>query len=109
MKKDKSTGAKTNSCKTPRRTRKDAAIPEKGSGNQQQLERNEICDFENHASAPIRKETLSPTSKARREISRNEFMEKSWVPDRVQGLKKSIVVRIVREPGMGLLNSSKLD
>ena len=29
----------------------------------------------NHASAPIRKERLSPTSKARREASRNQFVE----------------------------------
>ena len=29
-----------------------------------------------HTSAPIRKERLSPTSKARREASRNEFVEK---------------------------------
>ena len=37
----------------------------------------------NHARAPIRKETLSPTSKARRKASRNEFMEKGGMPDRV--------------------------
>ena len=28
-----------------------------------------LCDFENHASAPIRKERLSPTSKAKWEAS----------------------------------------
>ena len=38
-----------------------------------------------YASASIRKERLSPTSKARREVSRNEFMEQGWVPDRVKG------------------------
>ena len=38
----------------------------------------------NHASALIRKERLSPTSKARREGSRNEFMEKGRMPDRVK-------------------------
>ena len=38
----------------------------------------------NHASMPIRKERLSPTSKARREASRNEFVEKGRVPDRVK-------------------------
>ena len=37
----------------------------------------------NHAIAPIRKERLSPTSKARREASRNEFMEKDGMPDGV--------------------------
>ena len=35
----------------------------------------------NHRSAPIRKERLSPTSKARREASRNEFVEKGRMPD----------------------------
>ena len=30
----------------------------------------------NHICAPVRKERLSPTSKARREVSQNEFVEK---------------------------------
>ena len=38
----------------------------------------------NDASAPIRKERLSPTSKARREASGNEFVEKGRAPDRVE-------------------------
>ena len=38
----------------------------------------------NHASAPIKKERLSPTSKSRREASRNQFMEKGGMPDRVE-------------------------
>ena len=38
----------------------------------------------NHASTPIRKERLSTTSKARREVSRNELMEKSGVLDVVE-------------------------
>ena len=33
----------------------------------------------NHASTPIRKERLSPTSKARREASRNELVEKGGI------------------------------
>ena len=37
-----------------------------------------------HRSAPIRKERLSPTRKARREASRNEFVEKGGMPDRVK-------------------------
>ena len=37
-----------------------------------------------HASAPIRKERLNPMSKARREASRNELMEKGRMPDRVE-------------------------
>ena len=35
----------------------------------------------NYASAPVRQKRLSPTSKARREASRNEFMEKGEMPD----------------------------
>ena len=42
----------------------------------------------NHTSAPIRKERLSPTSKARRKVSRNEFMEKGGVPDRVESFRE---------------------
>ena len=38
----------------------------------------------NHANAPIRKKRLSSTSKARREASRNEFMEKRRMPNRVK-------------------------
>ena len=44
--------------------------------------------LKNHTSAPIRKERLSPTSKARREASRNQFMEKSGMPDRVKSFRE---------------------
>ena len=44
--------------------------------------------LKNHASALIRKERLSPTSKARREASRNEFMEKSGMPDRIESFRE---------------------
>ena len=40
--------------------------------------------LKNHTSAPVRKERLSPTSKARREASRNEFVKKGGMPDRVK-------------------------
>ena len=40
--------------------------------------------LKNHRSTLIRKERLSPTSKARREASRNKFVEKSGMPDRVK-------------------------
>ena len=43
----------------------------------------------NHASAPIRKERLNPTSKARRrKASRNEFVEKSGMPDRAENFRE---------------------
>ena len=38
--------------------------------------------FIDHASMSIRKERLSPTSKARREASQNEFIEKGRMPKR---------------------------
>ena len=44
--------------------------------------------LKNHTSAPIRKERLSPTSKARREASRNEFVEKGGMPDRVKSFRE---------------------
>ena len=42
----------------------------------------------NHTSAPVRKEILNPTSKARREASRNEFVEKGKMPDRVESFRE---------------------
>ena len=42
----------------------------------------------NHASAPIKNERLSPMSKARREASRNEFMKKDGMPDRVKSFRE---------------------
>ena len=62
-----------------------------------------------HRSVPIRKERFSPTSKAKREASRNHFVEKGEMPDRVKSFEKSIADRIVQEPGLGLLNPSETD
>ena len=42
----------------------------------------------NHTSAAVRKERLSPTSKARREASRNQFVEKGGMPDRVKSFRE---------------------
>ena len=44
--------------------------------------------LKNHANAPIRKEKLSPTSKARREASRNEFVEKGGVLYKVKSFRE---------------------
>ena len=41
-------------------------------------------------SVPIRKERLSPTSKARREASQNKLVEKGGMPDRVKSRDVSI-------------------
>ena len=40
--------------------------------------------LKNHASAPIRKERLSSSSKSRRKASPNRFVKKGRVPDRVK-------------------------
>ena len=37
-----------------------------------------------YTSVPIRKDRLSPTSKARRKASRSKFVEKGGMPDRVK-------------------------
>ena len=42
----------------------------------------------NHASVHIRKKKLSPTSKARREASRNKIKEKGGMPDRVKNFRE---------------------
>ena len=42
----------------------------------------------NHTSAPVRKEKLSSTSKARREASRSKFVEKGGMPDRLKSFRE---------------------
>ena len=42
----------------------------------------------NHGRAPIRKERLSSTNKARRDASRNHFVEKGGMPDRVENFRE---------------------
>ena len=82
MKREKSTGPRTDPCGTPRRR---------------------CVVFQNHKSAPIRKERLSPTSKARREASRNEFVAKGGMPDRVKSFREidSRQDRSRARPGFG--------
>ena len=65
--------------------------------------------LKNHASAPVRKKRLSPTSKAKREASRNKFVERAGCHTESKALEKSIVDRIVREPSLGVFNPSEMD
>ena len=44
--------------------------------------------LKDYRSAPIRKKRLSPTSKARREASRNKFVEKGGMPDGVKSFRE---------------------
>ena len=57
--------------------------------------------LEHHASTSVRKERLSPTSKARREASRNQFVEKGRRPDRIESF--------CARARPGLLNPSEMD
>ena len=66
MKREKSTGPKT--------------VAEHFDG----LERGNFCDFDKPRKRAYRKERLSPTSKARRKASQNQFVEKGGMPDRVK-------------------------
>ena len=63
----------------------------------------------NHASAPIRKERLSPTSKARREASQNEFVEKDGMPDRVKSFGEIDSRQDRPKARLGLLNPYEMD
>ena len=47
--------------------------------------------LKNHRSAPVRKERLSPTSKARREASPSEFVGKGGMPNRVKSFREIVV------------------
>ena len=42
----------------------------------------------NHTSVPIRKNRMSPTSKARRKASRNQFVEKGGMPDKAKSFRE---------------------
>ena len=68
MNREKSTGPRTDPCGTPQRTRKERLF----------------AILKDHTSAPITEERLSPSSKARREASRNKFVKKGGMPDRVK-------------------------
>ena len=63
-------------------------------------------DFDKSCKRACQKGRLSPASKARRETSRNEFVEKGGVPDRVESFRE-INDRQDRVPGLGLLNHPK--
>ena len=72
MKREKKNGAKNGSLRNTSTDSKRAAL----------------VILKKHASAPIRKKRLSPTSKARREASRNQFVENGGMPDRVKSFRE---------------------
>ena len=72
MKRENRTGPTTNPCRIPRWTQKERLF----------------MILINYASTPVRKERSSLTSKARREASRNKFVEKGRMPDRVKSFRE---------------------
>ena len=62
----------------------------------------------NHASTPIKKERLSPMGKARREASRIELPKREGCQTESKAFNQSVLERIVRESGLGLLNPSEM-
>ena len=59
--------------------------------------------LKNHTSAPIRKDRLSPTSQARRETNRNEFVEKGRMPDRVKSFREIDSSKNCMRVGLGFV------
>ena len=57
----------------------------------------------------IKKERLSPTSKARREASRSEYIEKGGVLDRVESFEKISSSKDRPRARPRLLNPSEMD
>ena len=60
-----------------------------------------------HTSLPVRRKRLSPTSKARRKASRNQFVEKGGMPDRVESFREIDSRQDRPKAGLGLLNHPK--
>ena len=52
------------------------------------LERSGFCDFDKPHKRAYQNRKIGPTSKARREASRNQFVEKSGMPDSVKSFRE---------------------
>ena len=63
----------------------------------------------NHASTPDRMENLVQQEKLGGRPAEKKFIKKSEILDRVISFRESIIARIIREPGLDLLNSFKMD
>ena len=89
---EKSTGQRTDFCKTPQRTQEERLVT-----------------LINHTSVPIRKERLSPMSKVRRGPTKMSSWKRTGCQTESKAFEKSIVKRIVQDLGLGLLNPSQMD
>ena len=68
------------------------------------LKETNFVILNNQASAPIQKERLSSTSKARRKTCRNGLVKKGGMPDTVKSFREIDSSKKRREPGLGLSN-----
>ena len=67
MKREKSTGSRTDSCK---------------------LRTGKFCYFQKPRKRPCQKEKVESNEQTKEGGSRNMFLKKGWMPDRVKSLKK---------------------
>ena len=76
-------------------------------------EKREKCRTKNgslrNTSPDWEEATLSPTSKARREASRNRFVKKGWMPNRVESLREVDCSKNRLRARLGMLSPSEMD
>ena len=72
MKREKRTEPRPDPCGGPRRTHKNATF----------------VILQNHSSAPVSKNRLSPSHKARRDASHNKLVKESEILDRAKGFRE---------------------
>ena len=65
--------------------------------------------LKNHISVPVGKKRLSLSNEARRETSRNKFVDESGLPDKSLKFIEVDSTKIVRVPGLSLLNPFAMD
>ena len=56
-----------------------------------EFEKSDLVVLKNHASTPVKKEILSLPSKTRSEASRNKFIKKSQMPEKIKTFTEIIV------------------
>ena len=64
--------------------------------------------LKNHKNA-YQKEKIESNEQSKEGIWQNKFMKKGGMPDESKAVEKSTVARIVRKPGLSLLNPSEMD
>ena len=64
--------------------------------------------LKNYASASLRGERLSPTSKETKKAANISLRKRAECHTEFKALQKSILARIIREPGLGLLDLSEM-